>query len=286
MALLVPSQPVWRRVVTVEEQDPQASCHRPSDRKHSLHPHTQADLKVPEALCESLPPSPRLFINDPSSITGDELTMSSFSDIGDAQTFVFEANLGGAQHRNVPKHRGGASRHAALHGPGHLCRAACVCATGGGWQRYCKLLKWLVLSPSHWGHAYTSPRCPLLQVEWWTSTPSLTSSWVAVHQSPLVSRVCVWSEGCCSLRTWRRKRRITTWMWRWLKPCSIALSTSRGFWPATGTRRWRPSSTGWWRPRSDWVSPFPTTFTVHWAWKHSHSSSLAAMTLLVCLSGL
>lgn len=123
----------------------------------------------------------------------------------------------------------------------------------------------------------------VLQVEWWTSTPSLTLSWVAVHQSPLVSWLCVWPEGCCSLRTWQRRRRTTTWMWRWLKPCSIALSTSRGFWPVTGTRRWRPLSTGWWRLRSEHIyevnirtghrpvlsiSLIQTTFTVLLAWRH------------------
>lgn len=69
----------------------------------------------------------------------------------------------------------------------------------------------------------------------------------------LLCKKSVFSPEGFSYRTWPQRRRTTTWMWRWLKPCSTALSTLRGCWPAIGTRHSRPSSTGSWRPR--WESP-------------------------------
>lgn len=56
-------------------------------------------------------------------------------DLGDAEAGVPESNPGGAEHRHVQEHRGGPSRHAAVHGAGYLCGAASVGAARRGRQR-------------------------------------------------------------------------------------------------------------------------------------------------------
>lgn len=192
--------------------------------------------------------------------------MLLFSDIRDAKTGFLEPNHRRTEHRNLPKHSSGPCRHTFVHSAGYFCWAASVSAACCGWQRYldrftCNLVltcnccaDWLPLSSrSSGGH--------ILKIWCYSKLLSIKICWLIPFCFvffPLYKIIWltffIWLSFLkiiCKHRTWQQRRRTTTWTSQSPKPCNTALNTLKGCWPAIGTRPWRPSSTDWWRPRSE-----------------------------------